>query len=352
MSIVADDFKYVVGVDTHAATHTFAIVESPNSRVLDQGTFPANAAGLSRAIVWIGRTTSGDLDDVLVAIEGTGSYGARLTHQLTEDGYRVIEAPRPNRRGAKAKTDALDALAAAKSTMGMEATELVEPRAGEHRGALQILGTARTQMTKERTKCINALTALLRGHDLDIDARKKLTITQIRTVATWRSRTESLTNKVARTEAKRLAIRIIGLKDDLAANQKSIDEIVTDQAPELLEEVGIGPVVAATILTAWSHPGRVRSEAALASLAGTCPIPASSGNTSRHRLNRGGDRRLNSAIHTIVLTRMAHHEETRAYVERRTAEGKTKREIMRCLKRYITRQIYRTLTKTDTTLAA
>lgn len=352
MSIVADDFKYVVGVDTHAASHTLAIVESPNSRLVDRGTFPASPAGLSRAIAWIGRITSGELDAVLVSVEGTGSYGAVLTRRLTGDGYRVVEAPRPNRRVAKAKTDALDALAAAKTTMGMDTAHLVEPRAGEQRGALQILMTGRNQMSTERTKAINALTALLRGNNLDIDARKKLTMAQIRTVAAWRSRGESLTDKIARAEAKRLATRITSLKDELATNKKNIEGIVTDLAPELLQEVGIGPINAATILAAWSHPGRVRSEAALASLAGTCPIPASSGNTSRHRLNRGGDRRLNSAIHTIVLVRMAHDDTTRTYVERRIAEGKTKRETMRCLKRYITRQIYRTLTTTNTSTIA
>jgi transposase len=102
-------------------------------------------------------------------------------------------------------------------------------------------------------------------------------------------------------------------------------------------------VTAAVILVVWSHPGRIRSEAAFAALAGTCPIPASSGNTERHRLNRGGDRRLNRALNTIVLTRMCADEETRAYVKRRTAEGKTSREIRRCLKRYATRQVFRTL---------
>ena len=107
---------------------------------------------------------------------------------------------------------------------------------------------------------------------------------------------------------------------------------------------GIGAVTAAVVLCVWSHPGRVRSEAALAQIAGTCPIPASSGNTVRHRLNRGGDRRPNWALSTIVLTRMRADPDTRAYVERRTAEGKTTREIRRCLKRYTTRQIYRTLT--------
>lgn len=130
---------------------------------------------------------------------------------------------------------------------------------------------------------------------------------------------------------------------ELKSNREQLTAIVTDQAPELLELPGVGAITAAVVLCVWSHPGRVRSEAAMAQIAGTCPIPASSGNTVRHRLNRGGDRRLNWALNTVVLTRMRDDVETRAYVERRTAEGKTRREIRRCLKRYTTRQIYRTL---------
>lgn len=127
-------------------------------------------------------------------------------------------------------------------------------------------------------------------------------------------------------------------------NRDQITVLVDEHAPTLLEMTGIGAITAAIIMTVWSHPGRIRSEAALAQIAGTCPIPASSGNTTRHRLNRGGDRQLNRAINTIVLTRMRMDPATRAYVERRTAQGRTKREITRCLKRYVTRQIHRTLT--------
>ena len=120
------------------------------------------------------------------------------------------------------------------------------------------------------------------------------------------------------------------------------------QAPQLLDLPGVGAVVAATVLLAWSHPGRIRSEAAFAALAGASPLPASSGNTTRHRLNRGGDRRLNRALYTVALVRMGHDPRTRAYVTRRTAEGRTKREVMRNLKRYISRQIFRTLAAAHT----
>ncbi|WP_249353575.1 transposase [Rhodococcus sp. USK13] len=150
--------------------------------------------------------------------------------------------------------------------------------------------------------------------------------------------------QTCRQEAVRLARRIRALDTELIDNRKALDSAVNAVAPELPELPGVGSVVAASVLIAWSHPGRVRSEAAFTALAGTCPIPASSGNTVRHRLNRGGDRGLNRALTTIVLVRMRTHPDTRAYVARRRREGRTTKEIMRCLKRYITRQLFRTLT--------
>ncbi len=198
-------------------------------------------------------------------------------------------------------------------------------------------------MVVERTKTINALTALVRSVDLGLDARKSLTRAQITTIAGWRSRAEDPATTACRREAIGLATRIRVLEHDLAANHDELRQFTAAQVPELLALPGVGPVVAATILTAWSHPGRVRSEEAFASLAGTCPIPASSGKTTRHRLNRGGDRRLNRVLTTIVLVRMRRDQATRAYVARRKTEGRTTKEIMRALKRYITRQIFRTL---------
>ena len=185
---------------------------------------------------------------------------------------------------------------------------------------------------------------MVRSHDLGIDARRALTSTQISTIAAWRRREESLGLATARAEAIRLAKRVVVLEDELADNRDQLTSLVTVQAPELLDLPGVGAITAAVIMTVWSHPGRVRSEAAFAQIAGTCPIPASSGNTIRHRLNRGGDRRLNRALNTIVLTRMRTDPNTRDYIERRLAEGKTKKEIRRCLKRYTGRQIFRTLT--------
>ncbi|MFK0007849.1 transposase [Paenarthrobacter sp. NPDC090520] len=199
-------------------------------------------------------------------------------------------------------------------------------------------------MTTDRTRTVNALTALLRTHDLGLDARNSLTGSQILEVAHWRVRDEPLAVLVARSEAVRLGKRIGDLDAEIKAHGARITELVeVSEAAPLLQETGFGPVTAAICLTAWSHQGRVRSEAAFASLAGVNPIPASSGSTVRHRLNRGGDRTLNKALHMIALTRMAFDPETIAYIAKRKEEGRTKKEIRRCVKRYLARRIYRTL---------
>lgn len=354
MSIVADHYSFVVGVDTHAATHTYAIIESPSGRELGTETFPTTTAGLNRALAWVGRRTGGDIDGVLISAEGTGSYGAVLSELMSQTGYRVVEAPAPSSkrlRGA-GKTDTLDALTAAQSTLVMKLDRLRDRRAGELQTALQVLTVAREQMNADRLRSINALTALLRTYDLGLDARKALTLTQIRAVAAWRRREEHLGLSVARADAIRHARRVLDLEHELKSNRDQITALVSSHAPVLLEMTGVGAVTAAVIMAVWSHPGRIRSEAALAQIAGTCPIPASSGNTTRHRLNRGGDRQLNRAINTIVLTRMRMDPATRAYVERRSAEGKTTKEISRSLKRYVTRQIHRALTASPPLAAA
>lgn len=351
MSIVADEFRFVVGVDTHAATHSYAIIGCPAGVVVAEAQFPTTPAGLARAAAWIGRRTGGDLDQVLVSTEGTRAYGARLGRLLADTGYRVVEAPTPSakRLRGKGKTDRLDAVTAARSTLALQLSELCDRRGDGVRDALQTLTTLRDHLNLERLAVINALTALTRSHDLGIDARRALTTSQIRQIARQRPRHGPVDTVTAHATAVRHARRFVDLDTELAENRRLIHALVTEHVPALLALHGVGPITAATIYTVWSHPGRIRSEAALASLAGTCPIPASSGNTDRHRLNRGGDRRLNKAINTIVLTRWRNHPDTRDYIARRRAEGKTNREIRRCLRRYATRQIYRTLNTIDIT---
>lgn len=345
---VAEVYRFVVGVDTHAKVHQYAIVEAGTGRVLDEGGFPTSGAGLARAVAWIARRTGTDLSSVLVSCEGTGSYGARLATLLGETGYRVVDAPSPKRDRGQDKDDTIDAIKAARGVLGKRADRLADVRAGELQEALKVLLAARDRMATESTRSVNALNALLRGIDLGIDARRKLTATQIRQVARWRARSESPAAAIARAEAVRLATRIGQLHTELLTNKRQLRQIVQAHAPVLLESYGVGPVNAATVLSVWSHHGRIHHEAALAKLGGVCPIKIESGDSTEHRLNRGGDRQLNRALHSIAKTRMERDPHTQAYVERRTKQGLSKRRIRRCLKRYIARQLFRTLATTNT----
>jgi transposase len=352
MTIVAHHHPFVIGADTHARSHALSILATPTGELVDEAQFPATRAGLTRAVAWVGRRTSGDLSALWV-IEGTGTYGAGLARAAVDAGYTTVEAARMNARADRGvgKSDPLDARRIAQAVLPLKTSELRTPRADDGaRAAVRVLITSREHMSGERTAAINALTALLRVTDLGIDARRALTATQIAIVASWRHRREDLAAAVAREEAVRLAQRVNALDEQLKINTRRITELL-EQSParDLLQQPGIGPVTAAVAYAAWSHPGRVRSEAAFASLAGVNPIPASSGNTIRHRINRGGDRRLNRALHMAVVTRMRMDPRTRAYVARRTAEGRTLREIRRCLKRYLARQIYRQLNAAEAT---
>jgi transposase len=342
---VAQTHSFVIGVDTHARTHTYAVLTS-NGEHLGTEAFPNTHTGRARAIAWAARRTGGDLGALWV-IEGIGSYGAQLARQTGLAGYRAVEAGRMGRAGRRGigKSDPIDARRIAAAVLPLEDEQLRTPRMDEGiRAAAQILLTARDELTRERTRAVNALTALVRIADLGIDARFPLGARKIGEISRWRPREEDLAAATARTEAVRLAKRILALDAEITDNTNRTGELVeASPASALIEETGIGPVTAATVLVAWSHPGRVRDEAAFAALAGVNPIPASSGNTTRHRLNRGGDRRLNRALNVIAMVRMVHHPQTRAYADRRRAEGKTDREIRRALKRYIARELFRAL---------
>ena len=343
MPSVSEVYRFVVGVDTHAKVHQYALVNAGTGQVIDAAGFPTSGAGLARAVAWIGRRTGGDLDAVLVSAEGTGSYGARLAKALLDVGYRVVDAPSPKRDRGRDKNDTIDAIKAARSPLSKDVDRLADVRTGDLQECLKVLLAARERMSTESTRMINALTALLRVHDLGLDARRKLNPAQTREVSRWRTRTESPAATVARAEAVRLADRILQLHAELAANKKQLCQVVTAHEPVLLDLCGIGPWSAAVVLSVWSHPGRIHHEAALARIGGVAPIEVSSGNHREHRLSRGGDRQLNRALHSIAKTRMRYDPDTIAYVERRTQEGLSKRRIRRCLKRYIARQLYRTL---------
>lgn len=345
MSIVAETYRFVVGVDTHARKHSYAVIDARTGGEVDHADFPTTPRGQVRATDWIarrtGEATGGDLDAVLVSMEGTRSYGAQTADLLTQAGYRVVDAPSPKRAHGSGKNDHIDAVVAARGALPKEADRLADARAGETSATLQILLSARTSMTSERTRAINALTALLRTVDLGIDARRKPGREVIRQIAAWRARTsDTRSQATARTEAVRRAKRILELDTEATANEKDLLAVVEDSTPTLLEMPGIGPVNAAIVLTAWSHPGRIHSEAAFARLGGVCPLQVASGNRDEHRLNRTGDRQLNKALHAIARNRMIHHAETRAYTERRTAEGLSKARIRRCLKRSIAKRVF------------
>ena len=351
MSIVAHTWPFVIGVDAHARTHALAILACPTGELVDEAQFPATAAGLQRAIAWVARRTGGDLDALWV-IEGVGTYGARLARAAADAGYTVVEAARMNARANRGvgKSDPLDARRIARAVLPLQDAQLRHPRQDDGvRAAIRVLIASRDHISTERTAAINALYALLRVVDLGIDARSTLTTSQVAAIAAWRGRTEDLATGIARAEAVRLAKRVRAADQELSAVTRQMTALLKNSpAAGLLDQPGIGPVTAAIAFAAWSHPGRLRSEAAFASLAGVNPIPASSGNTVRHRINRGGDRRLNRALHMAVLTRMRMDPTTRAYIEKRTAEGRTPREIRRSLKRYLARQVYRQLNAATT----
>lgn len=291
MDIVAHAHPFVIGVDAHARTHALAVLACPTTEVVDEGQFPATAAGLQRAVSWVARRTDGDLN-VLWVIQGVGTYGARLARAAADAGYPVVEAGRMNARANRGvgKSDPLDSRRIAQAVLPVEVTQLRHPRADDGvRAAVRVLVASRDHLSAERTASVNALIALLRVADLGTDARKAPTAGQIATIATWRTHQEALALKVARAEAVRLAKRVRAASQELAANATQVTALLQDSpARKLLDQPGIGPVTAAVAFTAWSHLGRVRSEAAFASLAGVNPIPASSGNTVRHRINRGG----------------------------------------------------------------
>ncbi len=259
-TIVAQTHPFVIGVDTHARTHTYAVLSAAGQH-LGTETFPNTAAGRSRAICWAGRRTSG-LPDALWVIEGAGSYGAQLARHVTDTGYRVVEAAHIGRadRHGLGKSDPLDARRIAAAVLSLPTEQLRNPRQDQGlRAATQILLTARDELTGERTRAVNALTALLRITDLGIDARRPLGTRKIAEAARWRTREEPLAAATARTEAIRLAKRSLELDAELDQNMARISDLVqASPAAELLHKTGIGPVTAARARLTWSHPGRVR----------------------------------------------------------------------------------------------
>jgi transposase len=344
--MLAEHVDAVVGVDTHRDTH-HAEIALPSGAPIATRSISNDSAGYAELLAWMLDHAPGPR--LVVAIEGTRSYGVGLARAVAATGLSVVECEQPNRkaRRGKGKSDPIDAHLAVLTALRLDADRIPTPRADGDREALRILLGARHDLTAAQTAQTNRLRALLLG-GCDADrqlARRGLDETTLAGLARRRlPRDASREQAVRQAEVRRLALAVRASARALKANRAQLQAVVDDMVPGLTARRGIGPVTAAQAIIAFSHPGRCHSEAAFAALAGTSPLEASSGRTVRHRLNRGGDRALNSAIHTIALTRMRSCPRTRAYVARRTAEGKTTREIRRCLKRYIARELYRTLT--------
>jgi transposase len=331
-----------VGVDTHKHTHTAAVVVAATGAVIQQVTVPAAPAGYQQLL----KLASQQPGQRVWAIEGTGGYGAGLTRFLHGHQEQVVELDRPKRTARRhgAKSDSLDAIRAAREALGRD--QLAQPRAAGHRAALSVRLAAHRSAVQAATDGQRQLHALVVAAPDTLRSRLR-DLTTPRLVSTCgRLRLQSAwdTETIATAASLRaLARRIQLLEAEVAEHTQAITVLVRAWHPELLAPTGVGPIVAAVVLCAWSHPGRCRTDAAFAMLGGAAPIPASSGQRVRVRLNRSGDRQLNQALHVVVLTRLRYDPATRAYAQRRRAEGKTNREIRRCLVRYVARQLYRLL---------
>ena len=315
MTMLAEVVDVVIGVDTHKHTHTAAVVVAATGAAVDEATVDTDPDGYA-ALVEMADRHSGLR---AWSIEGTGGYGAGLTRFLTERGELVIELDRPNRPARRngAKSDPLDAVRAGREALARE--HLAQPRAAGERAALAVRLAARRSAVDASTVAQRQLLSLIVAAPETIRARFRGLKTTNTVNAAARLRMSSTWDTETRTYAevlRDLARRIQAMKTEADAHEKAILAIVRSWRPDLLELTGVGPIV------------------------------ASSGLTTRHRLNRCGDRQLNRAIHVIAMQRIHHDPATRAYVERRRTDlrnPKTDREIRRCLKRYIARQLYRQL---------
>lgn len=345
MSMLSGRVDHVIGVDTHRDTHTAAVVDAVTGGVLGHLECTTDAMGFQRALAFADKHATARR---AWAIQGSGSFGAGLRTFLLERGEWVVEIDRPARPARRdgAKSDELDAVRAAREALARE--HLAAPRARGDREAMRVLLTAREGAVIARTKAIGQLKALIvtAPQALRDQLRRGTTDQQLDRCSRLRTLPQhSIEHRVTIQAIRAVARRALLLEAEAAAYETELEELVTSACPQLLDLTGVGTITAAQFLVSWSHHGRIRSEAAFAALAGAAPIPASSGVTVRHRLNRAGDRQLNRALHVVALTRLRHDDKTKAYAAKRTAEGKTPREIKRCLKRAIAREIFRLLNR-------
>jgi transposase len=353
-----DGVRVTVGVDTHIDQHVGVALDQFGRR-LGTWSVPTTPAGFATLLTW----ASGFGVIEQIGIEGTGSYGAGLTRWLRARGLAVVEVERPHRhdrqaRRRRGKSDPLDAEAAARAVQAGTVTG--QPKTGD--GQVEMIRTlrlARRSAMKARTQAANQLHALVVTAPDELRARlRPLSMAELITLAAAfrpvrAGTTLSTPLAAAKLALKGLAIRYRQLSTEIDALDVHLGQLVASSAPELLAVKGVGTDIAGALLVAaGDNPERLRSEAAFASLCGVAPIPASSGKTNRHRLSRGGDRDANRALYLLALGRMGWDPPTRTYVTRRTAAGLSKPEIIRCLKRYLAREIYRILVRSSASLPA
>jgi transposase len=343
MTIVEGRRAVTGGVDTHLDVHVAAALDEIGG-LLGVESFEASAAGNDKLLGWLG--SFGPL--VRVGVEGTGSYGAGLARYLRAAGVEVVEVDRPNRqaRRRQGKSDPLDAVEAARAAQAGRAFGVAKTRNGNVE-AIRALVVARRSARSTKIRTLNQIRHL--GFTAPDELRDRL-----RGVSRFHLAAEAASLRprpggdpvvtATKTALRTLGRRVLALDDEVAHVDELLAELVTVTAPELLELHGVGiDTAAALLVAAGDNPQRLRSEAAWAHLCGVAPIPASSGKVTRYRLNRGGDRQANAALWVIVITRMRSDARTRAYVARRLEEGRSKGEIIRVLKRYVAREVYRHL---------
>lgn len=348
MTTTQSSREVIAGVDTHRRTHHAAVIDAATGKLLGDNEFPATSVGYRQLLKWL--TYHGTV--VKVGVEGTGSYGAGLYRYLHAQDFVVIEVSRPNRqdRRARGKSDPIDAINAARAVLAEIAVTIPKYRDG-HVETIRLIQTTRRSAVKARRGAIGQLHGVIAGGPEKL--RTKLTgydraalvsrCARIRIPAGEASCPIVTSYRMLR----RLAKRIEALDAEIRTADDELRELTQNHAPNLMAAVGVGPSAAGQLLTTvGENADRITSEASLARICGVAPVPASSGNTTRHRLHRGGDRQANSVIHMIVINRLRWHEPTKVYAARRSTEGKTKKEIIRCLKRAVIRELYQAI-RTD-----
>lgn len=332
----------VIGVDTHADTHTAAAVDA-FGRILDTIEVPATPAGYRQLLAWARKFGCVQR----AGVEGTGAYGAGLARFLAEQKITVIEINRVNRqhRRRRGKSDPADAEAAARAVLSGEATGIAKVMTGNVE-AIRVLHLARRSAVKAKTQAGNQITNLVltAPEPLRTQLRVMSTTQRIRTAARWHTTPATDPNTATKTAIRSLARRWLALHDEIHDLEKQLTALLKQTCPTLLAERGVGIDVAAKlVIAAGENPERLRSEGSFAALCGVSPVDASSGKHTHHRLNRGGDRQANNALYTVMLNRSRHCPETRAYIERRRQQGTPTRDIQRCLKRALARRFHHIL---------